>query len=199
MTGLRKTRRPLRLTALGILLALTACGSDSSPRTVQSPPSPTTTRWETPPSRTAEAPETGPTPEFELSAEAEAALVTYVAADGFDQAREPLLAALKADRMVEAVEDFTFDRERRTLTLRIASIFRASEDARAELAYDLATQLSPLMWNAEIAGQVKDHRSLPFLSLAVDGQTYRCAGPAMAALADKELSAAQFPAQCKSA
>jgi hypothetical protein len=198
MTGLPKTTHPLRITALGILLVLTACSSDSSPLATQSPSSLATTRH-TPPAATPGARETRPTLEPELSAESQTALVTHVAGNAFDQAREPLLAAIKEDATIEAVEVFAFDRASRTLTLRIASIFRVSEDARAELAYDLATQLSPLMWNPAVAVQVKDHTSLPFLSLAVDGQTYRCAGPAMAALADKELSAAQFAAQCKAA
>lgn len=116
----------------------------------------------------------------------------------FTSRREPLLAAIKTDSFVEAVNAFEFRSQTRTLHLDLASVFRASEEARTAMAYEFATALTGLAWSPEFTDVVRgDEAALPFLEVRVDDQLFRCTGPLAAALGRKELSQPRFAEECR--
>jgi hypothetical protein len=194
MTGVSAVITSIRLAPLSCLLAvaLLGCGRVAPPD-AQPAPTRAQPRVTAPPSALKAPPSPSVSP---LDPATEQMVVTGMAAQAFAAAREPLLAAIKEEATIEAVTEFAFDREARALKLSLASVFRASEDARFELLYEVATGLTPLLWNQEVANQVQTLDSLPFLWITVDGQSFVCPGPAMVALGDKELSAAAFPTRC---
>lgn len=132
---------------------------------------------------------------MQLPPELEASIVAGQVEQTFGRARELLLAAIKEDGLVQAVNDFAFDPASRTMRLDIASVFDVSEDATFGLLYKMASDLSALAWAPEIADHIRPE-SLPSFLVTVDDMTFRCPGPAMAALADKELSDAAFKTAC---
>lgn len=200
------------LSGIAVAALLVGCGGQGAePVAEASSSSAPTTEASTPtPSRT---PSASPTPSATRSP-ATASPTTTKAAQGvplelqgqmvataidtsFGDIREDLLAGLKQDSRVEAIEHFEFDKETSTLGLTMASTFRVSEDAISELAYEYAGALAPAMWPPELADQVTDPSVLPTFDLRVDGLHFRCDGGTMAALADKELSQASFTERCR--
>ncbi len=202
------TRSSVALGGL-LVLALAGCGGAeqaAAPRetvTVTAPaPSPlsaapTTATPSLEPAPTAsESPSTAPGATTPLAGDAQKDLVTRLAATAVKNARPELLTAIKDDPRVEAVERFEFDRRDRTLRLQVASVFRASDEARDSLAYQLASGAAPLLWDPSIAGQVDKLSYLPNLDVRVDKRHFLCDGAAMAALANEELSETSFIARC---
>lgn len=200
------------LAGIAVAALLAGCGgqgtepvaeasSSSAPTTEASTPTPSRTpsasRTPTATRSPASASPMTTKPAQDVPLELQGQMVANVIDTTFGGIREDLLAALKLDPRVEAVEHFDFDKETSTLGLTMASTFRASEDAMSDLAYEHAGALAPAMWAPEVADQVTDPAVLPTFDLRVDDLHFRCDGGTMAALADKELSQVSFTERCR--
>ena len=102
---------------------------------------------------------------------------------------------IESNGLIEAQEDFRFDQPSRTLIVSVASTY-ATDRYLAELAYELATGFAPVFWGPEALAAGVRLESLVFFAVTVDGIQYRCDGPTMAALADRELSQEMFVQRC---
>jgi hypothetical protein len=130
-----------------------------------------------------------------MSPEDEAGFVATVTARTFTENEEVFSTQLvKSNSLVEAQTDFRFDEPSRTLVLAVTSVFSGSEQ-QPRLAYNLATDFASVFWGAEVPDSIRPE-SLVFFSVTVDDSSFVCAGPAMAALADRELSEEMFVDQC---
>lgn len=103
---------------------------------------------------------------------------------------------IKESAVVEAQNDFRFDRPSRTVIVDVASVFRVSEEAKTALAYDLATNFAPVFWGRQLTDTVRPE-SLALFSVTVDDLTFRCPSESMLLLADRELSSERFVEQCR--
>jgi hypothetical protein len=181
----------MRVPALvATVVLLTGCGASSDEEQEPLADSPATSSAARPTATTTT--QAAPTTISTLSPEAEADLVAGITASSFEENSEVLSTELvKSNRLVEAQTDFRFDGPTRTLVLAVTSVF---DTGRPDLAYDLAADFAPVYWGPEAA--VVRPESLVTFSVTVDDSTYRCKGPTMAALADRELSADMFVQQC---
>lgn len=177
---------------LAATAALSACSSDAA----DPEPSAAASTSSSPARSSSTAPTTerSPTPSS-AAATAGPELVAAVTARVFEENADALSAELvKSNSLIEAQEEFRFDKASRTLVLSVTSVFKTG---RPDVAYSLATDLAPIFWGPEATASASPE-ALVLFSVTVDAVTWVCDGAAMAALADRELSQESFVQRCGS-
>lgn len=194
--------RHLAGTAALAAALLTSCSSgEAEPSAATVSSSPTASVIASPSTSLTPGAPPSPTPSPSPAAAVDPVLEQQVVADttaaSVEENRDALSTQLvKSNSLVQAQNDFRFDKPARALVVDVASVFQSdSRENRDALAYDLATGFAPVFWGPSATDVVRPESTVAF-QVVVDDLTYSCPGTSMVALADRELSQANFLLQC---